>query len=333
MWLVVARQVLNGTLGRLGSRAGCAYDRAVLSSMRKEPRFVSAERIEMRVSGREEMKALWTENVSRGGLFVVTEDAPPLRTRVEVEIEAPEGKLLLEAEVVHVLDAATAGPSGMPAGVGLQFTALTDKQSRAVDRYVEGVASKLKAETDDLPFTSSGSELIATVMTIFGGIESNDLYEALGLADSVTDDEIEERLVDFKERLEGSTKALTPAQRIRVDNARKMLARIRRVLGNPGRRIEYDLRTQRKKIDTILATKDGLEVRKMREQWIQAFPERMDRARHKATEAVQYWEDKQHARAIASAEEAQALDPLNRDLRSAISDWKRDVKKGIASSG
>lgn len=287
----------------------------------------------MRVSGREDMRALWTENVSRGGLFVVTDDAPPLRTRVQVQIEAPEGKLLLEAEVVHVLDPETAGQSGMPPGVGLQFTSLSDKQSRAVDRYVEGVASRLKAETEDLPLTASGSELMGTVLTIFGGVESNDLYEALGLADSVTDQEIETRLDDFKERLEGSTKVLTPAQRIRVENARKTLARIRRILGNPGRRIEYDLRTQRTKIDTILATRDGLEVRKMREQWMHAFPERMERARQKATEAVQYWENKQHARAIASAEEAQALDPLNRDLRSAISAWKIEMKKGANAGG
>ena len=74
-----------------------------------------------RIAGRSELKTLWMEDISKGGLFVRTDNPPPRGSTLEVLINTPDGDLVLKAEVVHVVDEGSAKASGHPAGVGLQF--------------------------------------------------------------------------------------------------------------------------------------------------------------------------------------------------------------------
>src|SRR3989442_6136470 len=60
----------------------------------------------------------YTENISRGGIFIATDDPPALREIVELSVELPDGlpPVQTRAEVVHSVTAAEARSSGRVAG-------------------------------------------------------------------------------------------------------------------------------------------------------------------------------------------------------------------------
>ena len=63
-----------------------------------------------------------TANVSRGGVFLVTDEPPAVGAIVDVGVELPDGTMLtLAAECVHVRSSAEAFAQGRPAGFGARF--------------------------------------------------------------------------------------------------------------------------------------------------------------------------------------------------------------------
>src|SRR5688572_14363615 len=81
---------------------------------RAEPRFLSPTEVEIRFSDREEFAALWASDISKGGLFIETEQPFDFGGELEVRLTTPHGKLTLSGMVVHVL-------KGERRGVGIQF--------------------------------------------------------------------------------------------------------------------------------------------------------------------------------------------------------------------
>ncbi len=76
-------------------------------------------------------------NMSRGGIFIRTDDPPPLDAVVEVELQLPDtGRPVTSAAIVVHRQA----PGGSKlAGVGVQFVDASDSFRERIDRYLEGL--------------------------------------------------------------------------------------------------------------------------------------------------------------------------------------------------
>jgi len=90
-------------------------------SRRRGRRF--AARIKVRFRSIEELVTAYTEDVSRGGLFVTAGQQLPPGTEVQLSLELPDGAApaLVPARVAYVLDEATARTQGRNPGMGMQF--------------------------------------------------------------------------------------------------------------------------------------------------------------------------------------------------------------------
>jgi uncharacterized protein (TIGR02266 family) len=78
-----------------------------------------------------------SHNISAGGMFIQTDEAPPLREVVLVSIALPGETEPLEvlAEVMHVVKPGQA-TAHLPAGVGVQFVQADDRFREKLDRYL-----------------------------------------------------------------------------------------------------------------------------------------------------------------------------------------------------
>ncbi len=81
----------------------------------------------------------YSENISRGGIFVATDHPPPLREIVELLLELPddEGPAKTQAEVVQWVSMEQAKSTGRIAGAGLQFVGSDDSFRARLDACID----------------------------------------------------------------------------------------------------------------------------------------------------------------------------------------------------
>jgi uncharacterized protein (TIGR02266 family) len=74
-------------------------------------------------------------NLSRGGIFIRSDDPPPVDTVVEVELQLPDSATPIASSgiVVHC----QAPAAGKIAGVGVQFVDASDLFRESIDRYMD----------------------------------------------------------------------------------------------------------------------------------------------------------------------------------------------------
>jgi uncharacterized protein (TIGR02266 family) len=188
-------------------------------AQRSEPRFSAATSVVVAVEGRAALQDLWTANISKGGLFVVTRTPPPLQTRVVVTLETPDGTLQLAAEVVHVVPPQADSPTAV-AGAGLQFSAVTEAQRQAIQRYVDGVAGTLSAPVDGAG-GARVAELMTTVRALLAGLESGDVHAALQAPATATVEDLKKKLVTVTTALKDIPPEATVAQQTRIQSGQR----------------------------------------------------------------------------------------------------------------
>jgi uncharacterized protein (TIGR02266 family) len=104
---------------------------------RRSKRFPANHGLRVKCETWERFVQHYASDVSEGGMFVVTDDPPPLMKVIEVELDLPEGHtVLLKARVVHVVGPDTA-VDGQHPGVGVEFLDLDETQRRQVYHLVE----------------------------------------------------------------------------------------------------------------------------------------------------------------------------------------------------
>jgi uncharacterized protein (TIGR02266 family) len=88
-----------------------------------------------------EFLVAYSDNISRGGIFVATPAPPALREIVELLLELPDGKgpVKTQAEVVQRVTAEEARQSGRVAGAGLQFIGADDAFRSRLDGCIESL--------------------------------------------------------------------------------------------------------------------------------------------------------------------------------------------------
>jgi len=106
-------------------------------SRRSFPRLTT--RLNVSWSSAGDFLTAWSENISRGGVFVATQNPPPLRAVVELQLELPDGgpPARTSAEVVQRATAEEARATGRIAGAGLQFIGSDDEFRRRLDECLD----------------------------------------------------------------------------------------------------------------------------------------------------------------------------------------------------
>jgi len=86
-----------------------------------------------------EFLVAYSENISRGGIFVAIRHPPPLGEIVELLLELPDGDppAKTNAQVVQSVTEETARASRRTAGAGLQFVGGDDEFRRRLDQCIE----------------------------------------------------------------------------------------------------------------------------------------------------------------------------------------------------
>jgi len=101
-------------------------------------------RLQVGWSSAREFLVAYSENISRGGIFVATQNQPLAREVVELLLELPDGSppARTHAEVVQCVTAEQAKATGRTAGAGLQFIGGDEDFRRRVDACIDHLLQK-----------------------------------------------------------------------------------------------------------------------------------------------------------------------------------------------
>ncbi len=82
----------------------------------------------------------YVQNISRGGIFVPTQQPLPEETYLQVSFSLPDYDRLITTEgiVVHSIQPGFSD-TDEPAGMGIQFHALSEENQQLIDSYVESM--------------------------------------------------------------------------------------------------------------------------------------------------------------------------------------------------
>jgi uncharacterized protein (TIGR02266 family) len=78
-------------------------------------------------------------NLSRGGIFIRSDDPPPVNSAVEVEVQLPDGGQPVTSAGIVVHQVLPGGKK--EAGAGVQFVDASDAFRDRIDRYMASIAS------------------------------------------------------------------------------------------------------------------------------------------------------------------------------------------------
>lgn len=294
--------------------------------MRQTPRFTNHAEVLLQFEGRDDLRPMWMNDISKGGLFVETESPPPLRSRVQVSLTTPEGSLALSAEVVHIVDEAIAQSMGAKPGVGLQFIDLDPHKSEAVQRYLDGLSSSPSQGPDPAAQAEQAKQTFRAVVQFLKAFDQEDLYGALSLTPAASSAEIKERAQALHAQVETASPALQPAQRARAARMQNLLKRVSALLLDPGRRFGYDVRHKTLDTEARLNTSTPKELEALHEAWCSHHgsaaldAQRLAHEAHRAQSVLDY--EAAIKFGLRSLEHA----PFNEDLRRAIAEWRRRLR-------
>ncbi len=304
-------------------------------AQRRYPRLVGNRLAKAVLHHREELRQLWVHDISKGGVFIETAEPPPAGTRLEVQLETPDGTLSLHGQVVHIVDEASALQYSMPTGVGLQFVDLNAENRRAIQEYVDGLRLQLCSE-----LVSSGSissdqleTMLQRTRTFLSAAESDELYRAVGLEATAATSAIEKRVKELQNDITQASLAAAPPQQARLQAAQGVLKRVGRLLTNEQSRLEYDFRHGYIRAKERLAAAHagtGPSLPVLRQIWMRVSQERVDQAalltrRAFAARQAKRWDD-----AIQFAKQALKLNPFFEELEKTLEAWELSAQADLS---
>jgi len=100
------------------------------------PRYQT--RFAVRFSTVQDFVLEYAANISAGGVFVHTEQPPPLKTVVSIEMQLPGSDMPVPAKgiVVHVISKEEAARRGALPGMGVQFAEANDEFRSRIDAAI-----------------------------------------------------------------------------------------------------------------------------------------------------------------------------------------------------
>jgi tetratricopeptide (TPR) repeat protein len=287
--------------------------------LRKHPRFIDEQIVEVEVESRDELRELWSVDISKGGMFLHADPPPPFGTRLVIRLLTPDGPLKLPAEVVHVVDAEMAKSFGQLPGVGVQFTRLDKDLAARIERYVDGVAARLTTDlTGDLGLEPIDL-LLDDARRVMDAINASDLYGAIGVDPVAPAAAIVEQIDHLSRRFAHAPKDASPPKVARLEQVSRQLGKLVALFQNPLRRIHYDF--QRGHVHADRRRQEGQDFAQLRTIWTDLFPDRAGEARDhlrraRALEAVRDFDACVH-----EIDRALELDPFNEAYAEARAAW------------
>ncbi|MCK6549875.1 FHA domain-containing protein [Myxococcota bacterium] len=294
------------------------------------PQLASDTEVVLR-SDRESLSAVWIDSLSKGALFVPTDHPPPSRAHLTLRLETPGGSLELHAEVVHMVDSASAQAMGTSPGIGLHITDLTPENRAAIHRFATGQTNRLEVHKPGPSARQLAREadpiepVLARAREFISRVEANDLYTALALKPNAPDADIRKRIAELKASFTSAQTNATPPQVTRLAGAVRLLERAAITLGDPIRRLEYDFRRGDVRAEErILRANDGSGpgLVQLRQAWSRSFPGEVDSAAALAKKAAAAKRTRETLAAIETLRAAIRLDPFNTELRETAKAWE-----------
>jgi pSer/pThr/pTyr-binding forkhead associated (FHA) protein len=295
--------------------------------------FTSEKVVSLFLPSREALREFWTEGLHKTGVFVPTDRPPPIGATVTIELSTPDGEIAVPASVVHLVTPATANQFGMMSGVGLTPNRIDAEVERQINAYVTGEREHLfhnppaaEPSGDEEPMKQL---LIARRLLEY--LEARRLYEAIEVAPEARDDEIDRRLLELEHLLAARGPLLRPPQIARLDASLSALARIRRVLMDPDRRLSYDFESGHHRVEERkrrAADGTGPSLEQLRTAWNLAVPGSVEPAAELVRRAFAAAQMRDLGAAIEFAERALALNPFFADLETAVAAWRLEHARG-----
>ena len=283
-------------------------------------RFVDKDRVEVLFVSRSAFTSFWENELSRTGMFVVTETPPPFGSNVKVVVDTPDGSVELSASIVHVVESGAAKRFGMSPGAGLQVNNLTLELRESLDRYAKGEATTLGT----IRQTANTSEAIDTARHLLAACDAHQYYEALQVTAAITGAELAERFKFVEDLLNSSHPSQSPEQ-TRLEAAKGALSKMNSILGVTQRRLQYDFKSGHIRVGERLAAArngTGPSLSELRRAWNLAFPDRVDRAAQLMRRAFARSTEHDFATAIQYGQEALKLNPFFDQMKSYIQQWQ-----------
>ena len=128
----------------LAALQGLLQDRGTPGAPSKRAFARVKSRLQVGWSSPRDFLVAYSENISRGGIFVATPQPPPLRDVVELLLELPDGlaPARTDAEVIQSITPAQALQLKRAAGAGLQFVGSDDEFRRRLDLCIDNLLNQ-----------------------------------------------------------------------------------------------------------------------------------------------------------------------------------------------
>lgn len=173
--------------------------------VREHSRYPTAMPVRVKVDSWDDYVVLYTNDLSRGGLFVRTVDPPPVGSGLKVRLGLPDGGVVeMSGEVVHVV---APGHPQRPAGVGVRFVDWTDEQRQQMATLAERVkagatvptAAAARPSTTEYTLNAA-SDRRNMFSALLADLKEQDYYQMLRIGREATPPEIERAFLALARR-------------------------------------------------------------------------------------------------------------------------------------
>ncbi len=116
----------------------------VFTDKRIEPRFGKVYKVVFDTP--EHLMEEYTQDISKGGIFVLTENPPAIGTYVSMQIIIAETgeSISAEGEVVHVVSLDQAEMNGANPGIGVQFTSFPGGGKEVLEKFIQVLKGRMR---------------------------------------------------------------------------------------------------------------------------------------------------------------------------------------------
>ncbi len=109
-------------------------DDVIFLNQRSDPR-ISAQ-VEVTVSGPHNFFTGFTQNLSKGGLFVATHQVFGIGTEFDIELTLERKRITVTAKVCWVRENTPFLPEGIEPGMGLSFVRISDEDLASIHEFL-----------------------------------------------------------------------------------------------------------------------------------------------------------------------------------------------------
>jgi uncharacterized protein (TIGR02266 family) len=191
-----AKPMHQDLLALISGLAGQSAEGSPEVPLRRHPRYAADNPVDVRCDTWRAFIALYTRDISRGGMFVVTGSPPAVGTRLQIKLHLPADHVLeLAGRVAHVISPERAYVEDTQPGVGVELLDLGGATERQIDAFVEMAklqtggstsppAPKDRADRDGRPTQRRGEQakLLEQLRADLAALKEMDDHAALGLA-------------------------------------------------------------------------------------------------------------------------------------------------------